>query len=106
MKIVLIGSGMMGSAMSVPALDNGHSVVLVGTPLDTEIIDGLKESGYHKTLKRELKGDISFKQFEEIKDNIPNFFNSLLSIQSPIHYNYKLLRSFFPPYYLSIFSFQ
>ena len=71
MKIVIIGSGMMGSAMALPALDNGHSVVLVGTPLDTEIIDGLKENGYHKTLKRKLKGDISFKQFEEIKDNIP-----------------------------------
>ena len=70
MKIVIIGSGMMGSAMTVPALDNGHSVVLVGTPLDTEIIDGLKESGYHKTLKRKLEGDISFKQFEEIEDNI------------------------------------
>ena len=71
MKIVIIGSGMMGSAMAVPALDNGHSVVLVGTPLDTEIIDGLKENGYHKTLKRKLEGDISFKQFEEIKGNIP-----------------------------------
>ena len=71
MKIVIIGSGMMGSAMAVPALDNGHTVTLVGTPLDTEIIDGLKQSNYHKTLKRELKGDISFKQFEEIKGNIP-----------------------------------
>ena len=45
MKIVIIGFGMMGSAMAIPALDNGLSVVLAGTPLDTEIIDGLKESG-------------------------------------------------------------
>ena len=71
MKIMIIGSGMMGSAMAVPALDNGHSVLLVGTPLDTEIIDGLKEKNYHKTLKRELKGNISFKRFDEIKGNIP-----------------------------------
>ncbi len=71
MKIVIIGSGMMGSAMAVPALDNGHTVVLAGTPLDTEIINGLKENNYHKTLKRELKGDISFRQFEEIRGNIP-----------------------------------
>ncbi len=72
MKIVIIGSGMMGSAMAVPALDNGHSVVLVGTPLDTEIIDGLKKDNYHKTLKRELNGNISFMQFDETNGNIPD----------------------------------
>lgn len=71
MKIAIIGSGMMGSAMAVPALDNGHSVELIGTPLDREIIDGLKENNYHKTLKCELKGDISFRQFEELEGNIP-----------------------------------
>lgn len=71
MKIMIIGSGMMGSAMAVPAIDNSHSVILVGTPLDTEIIDELKISGYHKSLKRELKGDITFKQFDEISDDMP-----------------------------------
>ena len=45
MKIVIIGSGMMGSAMAVPVLENGHSVVLVGTPLDKDIIDRLKTNG-------------------------------------------------------------
>lgn len=68
MKIVIVGSGMMGSAMAIPALDNGHSVLLVGTPLDREIIDGLRENGCHKTLKREMKGDIAFKQFDEVAD--------------------------------------
>lgn len=72
MKIVIIGSGMMGSAMAVPALENGHSVVLVGTPLDKDIIDGLKTNGYHKTLKRELVGDIAFKQYDDISEKIPN----------------------------------
>ena len=70
MRITIIGSGMMGSAMAVPALDNGHSVRLVGTPLDREIINGLKENNYHITLKRELSGDIEFYQFEEIIDTI------------------------------------
>ena len=72
MKIVIIGSGMMGSAMAVPALENGHSVVLVGTPLDNDIIDGLKTNGYHKTLKRKLVGDIAFKQYDDISEKIPN----------------------------------
>ena len=47
MKICIVGSGLMGSAMAIPALDNGHSVLLVGTLLDREIIDGLRENGYH-----------------------------------------------------------
>lgn len=66
--VTIIGAGMMGSAMSVPALDNGHTVRLCGTPLDTEIIDGLKSGGFHKTLKRTLSGNISFFYHEEIKD--------------------------------------
>ena len=34
--ITIIGAGMMGSAMSIPASDNGHEVRLVGTPLDRD----------------------------------------------------------------------
>ena len=62
MEILIIGAGMMGSAMAVPALEKGHRVTVAGTPLDAEIIDELKRSNYHKTLKRELRGDISFGQ--------------------------------------------
>ena len=34
MKIAIIGSGMMGSALAFPARENGNDVRLVGTPLD------------------------------------------------------------------------
>lgn len=71
MEILIIGAGMMGSAMAVPALEKGHRVTVAGTPLDAEIIDELKRSNYHKTLKRELRGDISFRQYEEVSENIP-----------------------------------
>lgn len=70
MKITIIGSGMMGSAMATPALDNGHHVNLVGSVLDNEIIDSLKQTGYHPTLKRDMKGDISFYRFDEAGDVI------------------------------------
>jgi len=70
MNITIVGAGMMGSAMSRPALDNGHQVTLVGTPLDREIITELKKTGYHKTLKRRLEGDIAFLQFEEAESCI------------------------------------
>lgn len=32
----------MGSSLSIPLLDNGHEVRLVGSPIDGEIIDGLQ----------------------------------------------------------------
>ena len=37
-KIVIIGAGAMGSAFTVPCLDNGNEVMLVGTYLENELI--------------------------------------------------------------------
>lgn len=44
-RIVIIGSGVMGSSLAVPAADNGHRVLLVGSPLDGEIIARLRTPG-------------------------------------------------------------
>ncbi len=69
--ITVVGAGMMGSALSMPARDNGHEVRLVGTHLDRGIIDSLKESGYHPTLKRQLPDGIKAFQLEEIEQALP-----------------------------------
>ena len=45
--ITIVGAGMMGSAMSFPARDNGHEVRLVGTPLDREIIEHARGLGWN-----------------------------------------------------------
>ena len=45
--IVIIGSGMMGSALAFPARENGHTVRLVGTVLDREIIDTARRTNRH-----------------------------------------------------------
>ena len=42
--ITILGAGVMGSAMCLPAADKGHTVRLVGTHLDREIIDSVKAS--------------------------------------------------------------
>ena len=44
-RILILGAGVMGSALCVPAADNGHQVLLVGTPLDRSIIETLKRPG-------------------------------------------------------------
>jgi glycerol-3-phosphate dehydrogenase (NAD(P)+) len=64
--ITIIGAGMMGSAMSVPAAANGHEVRITGTSLDRQIIDELKAKGYHITLKRKLSPSAKYYQIEEI----------------------------------------
>lgn len=51
-RLLILGAGVMGSAIAVPAADNGHDVTLVGTHLDAEIIAALKaDRGGHPRLK-------------------------------------------------------
>lgn len=70
--ITIVGAGMMGSAMSIPASDNGHKVRIVGTPLDCEIIEEAKKSGYHITLKRKLPDNTEYYQIEELGQALEN----------------------------------
>lgn len=64
--ITVIGAGQMGSALSFPLRDNGHTVRLVGTPLDADIISRIREDGFHPTLKRTLPGGTEAFVFEEL----------------------------------------
>lgn len=66
--ITIVGAGMMGSAMSIPASDNGHEVRIVGTPLDREIIERAKKDGYHITLKRQLPDGAKYYQIEDMEE--------------------------------------
>jgi len=55
----------MGSALTIPLADNGHDVRLVGTFLDTEIIDSIKATGVHPGLRRKLPESVRAFQLEE-----------------------------------------
>jgi len=66
--ITVIGSGVMGSAMSFPAGANGHTVRLVGTKLDREIISHARETGFHLTLDRKLPEGVEYYQLEELSE--------------------------------------
>lgn len=43
--ILILGAGVMGSSLAVPAADNGHRVLLAGTPVDAAAIAGMKQPG-------------------------------------------------------------
>lgn len=63
--IAILGSGVMGSALTVPLADNGHDVRLVGTFLDTEIIDSIRATGVHPGLRRKLPESVRAYRLEE-----------------------------------------
>ncbi|MDF2881588.1 MAG: hypothetical protein K0R54_2145 [Clostridiaceae bacterium] len=66
--ITVIGAGQMASALSFPATENNNRVRLVGTPLDRNVIDTAKATGFHPTLKRQLpKTGIEYYQIEDVE---------------------------------------
>ena len=52
--ITVIGCGMMGSSIAIPASENGHEIRLAGSPLDDWIVESVRTAGLHPTLKRQL----------------------------------------------------
>ena len=41
-KILIIGAGAMGSAFSIPCVDNGHEVNIIGSPLEDKNINEIQ----------------------------------------------------------------
>ena len=68
--ITVIGSGVMGSAMSFPARTNGHTTRLAGTHLDREIIEHLRATNRHLNLNRTLPDGVEYYQLEELESAI------------------------------------
>jgi len=66
--ITVIGAGAMGSAIGFPIRDNGHTLRLVGTMLDREIISHAAQTGYHLNLKRTLPDGIAYFQLESLEE--------------------------------------
>ncbi len=65
-EIVILGAGVMGSAMSMPAAAGGASVALVGTHLDTEIIRSVSGNGWHPRLGVTLPAEVKAHQWTEL----------------------------------------
>ena len=74
-KIIIIGAGAMGSAFALPCLDNNHDINIVGTHLEDEFIDNLKNNkNLHPGLNTKVPEGIKifkFDKFDEIlKSNV------------------------------------
>ncbi len=63
--IVILGAGVMGSAMAFPAAAQGHRITLVGTHLDRAIIDSIKGNGHHPRLDIAMPAGVEALQIDE-----------------------------------------
>ncbi len=67
-KVVVLGSGIMATALATPLAENGHTMKLVGTHLDREIIDSIKETGIHPRLGLKVPEGTEAYQLEEAEE--------------------------------------
>jgi glycerol-3-phosphate dehydrogenase (NAD(P)+) len=56
--IAILGAGFMGSALTVPATDNGHTVSLWGTHLDGDLIEAVQRGAAHPKLGLRLPASV------------------------------------------------
>jgi len=67
-KILIIGAGAMGSAFSIPCLENKNDVSLIGTFLENDLIKSLKEkNNYHPALDINLPKNLNIERHDQIE---------------------------------------
>jgi glycerol-3-phosphate dehydrogenase (NAD(P)+) len=68
-KIIIIGAGAMGSAFALPCLDNNHDINIVGTHLENEFIDKLKNNNnLHPGLNTNIPKGIKIFKFDKFDE--------------------------------------
>jgi len=68
-KILVLGAGAMGSAFTVPCLDNQNFVSLVGTHLEDKFIDQMMQNdNFHPILNCKLPNKLKLKKFEKFSE--------------------------------------
>ena len=70
-RILVLGAGAMGSAFTVPCVDNKNDVILVGTHLEDKVIENIKkQENFHKVLNCKLPKNLKVEKFEKFQDEI------------------------------------
>ena len=67
-KIVILGAGAMGSAFTVPCIENNNDVTLVGTHLEEQVINNINDNNnFHEVLKFNLPKELKIKTFNHFQ---------------------------------------
>lgn len=65
-RVAILGAGFMGSALTVPAADNGHTIALWGTHLDDHLIAPVRAGAAHPKLGLVLPAAVTAFTFREL----------------------------------------
>ena len=67
-KIIIIGAGAMGSAFTIPCIENNNEVILVGTHLENDLIKNIKlNDNFHPALNIKLPSKLKIESFEKLQ---------------------------------------
>lgn len=80
--IAVLGAGVMASALTTPARDNGHEVRLIGTHLDDHIIDSVRDSRVHPVLDVALDEQVRAFHFTEAAQAVAGADVVMLGVNS------------------------
>ena len=68
-KIVIIGAGAMGTAFSLPCIDNNHDTCIIGTHLENEFIDKLRnKKNFHSGLGIYIPESVKIFKFDKFQE--------------------------------------
>jgi glycerol-3-phosphate dehydrogenase (NAD(P)+) len=81
-KIIILGAGVMGTAMTIPLNDAGHAVHLVGTHLDSDIIQKLKKSRVHPLIHFRLADTVELYTYEQLGEAMKGADLIILGVNS------------------------
>ena len=84
-KIIIIGAGAMGSAFTVPCIDNNNEVTLVGTHLENELVASIKKNkNFHPSLKTNLPSKLNIERFDNLKVIMENEVDVIVAAISSV----------------------
>lgn len=103
-NIVILGAGMMGSAFSTPLTDNGHSVRLVGTHLDTDIIEEIHETHVHPRLRSRLNDSVLPFTYDRLGEALEGADLVVVGVNSlGVDWAARMLGPLLPPHFPLLF---
>lgn len=81
-RILVLGAGVMGTAITVPLADNGHEVRLVGTHLDTDIIEEIHDSHRHPKLRSPVPNGVRPFTIQQLREAFEDIDLVILGVNS------------------------